>query len=371
MRLLDLRNLALALAIIVICMPESAIHADEASPALRAHRKPVDRAVDSALAFLARSQTANPAKDGSFSDWNGGTNGVVGLVGMSFLAHGYRPGAPPYGETINSTIDYILSTSADNGYLGVRGGKMYSHGIATLYLSEVSGMVDPRRQKRIDKVLPRALKVILDAQSRNQKGAWRYEPTSIDADVSVTGWNLMALRSARLNGAPVPKAAIDRAIGFIDSCRSRNLRLVDGARASDDGGYWYHAPQYYSRRNYWIGGPSTPARTGGALLCRELSGRHDDATNRKAGDFILRHVKAHGFIKDGFHAYATYYCSQGMFQLGGHYWEKFGEAMYKHLLAKQQDNGAWFFKGRGEVYPTAMYTLALSVGYRQLPIYQR
>lgn len=353
--------------LIVVSWP---VAADEESPNLRGYRKAVDRAVDLGLRYLARELAENPAADGSFSDTHGQTNGVVGLVGMAFLSKGYRPGVPPYGEVINGTIDYILNTETPNGYLGVRGGKMYSHGIATLFLSEVSGMVDAERQKRIDVALSKALKIILDAQIHNRMGAWRYEPTSTDADISVTGWNLMALRSARLNGAAVPQAAIDRAVGFIDSCRSRALRLKDNARSSDDGGYWYHAPQYYSRRNYWLGGPSTPARTGGALLCRELSGHHDDAINRKAGDYILRHVKANGFIKDGHHAYATYYCSQGMFQLGGHYWEGFGEAMYKHLLPAQQTNGSWH-SAQGTTYATAMYVLALTVTYRQLPIYQR
>src|SRR4029079_10081412 len=98
-------------------------------------------------------------------------------------------------------IRYVLATESKNGYLGVRGGKMYEHGIAALFLSEVSGMVDPARQQRIDVMLPRALKVILDAQAVPKteaidSGGWRYEPDSKDSDMSVTGWCLMALRSA-------------------------------------------------------------------------------------------------------------------------------------------------------------------------------
>ena len=81
-------------------------------------------------------------------------------------------------------------------------------------------------------------------------------------------------------------------------------------------------------------------------------------------------MKRNGFIKDGSHEYATYYCSQGMFQLGGKYWETFAPAMYDDLLRKQKPNGAWS-TNQGEVYPTAMYVLALTVSYRQLPIYQR
>ena len=353
----------------LLALSAAPARADVESTKLAKYGPNVDRSVDRALQFLAADRLKHRS-GGSFSGKHGRTNAVAGLVGMAFLSKGYTPRTGPYSHVIRSCVDYVLATPANNGYLGVRGGRMYGHGIATLFLSEVSGMVAPARQKRIDEVLPKALGVILAAQSRNRMGAWRYEPTSADADISVTGWNLMALRSARLNGAPVPKAAIDRAIGFIDSCRGRSLRLKDGARSSDDGGYWYHPPQYYSRRNYWLGGPSTPARTGVALLCRELSGRHDNAVNRKAGDYILRKVKANGFIRDGHHAYATYYCSQGMFQLGGKYWEEFAPAMYDDLLRKQKGSGAWS-TSQGEVYPTAMYVLALTVSYRQLPIYQR
>jgi len=343
---------------------------DEQSPRLRQYETAVDRAVELGLMSLAREQPGG-AGDGSYSDANGKTNGVVGLAGMAFLAKGYRPGVPPYGDVINRSIDYILNTESSNGYLGVRGGKMYEHAIATLLMSEVSGMVDPARQQRIDIVLPKALKVILDAQANNPTGAWRYEPTSTDADISVTGWNLMALRSARLNGAPVPKDAIDKAVRFIDACRGRGgLRLVDNGRSADDGGFWYTPPQYYANRNYWLGGPSTPSRTGVALLCRELAGHHGDEVNRKAGDYILHNVKARGFLDGGHVEYATYYCAQGMFQLGGDYWETFAAAMYRHLLAEQQQDGSWH-SDQGTSYATAMYVLALSVSYRQLPIYQR
>ena len=59
-----------------------------------------------------------------------------------------------------------------------------------------------------------------------------------------------------------------------------------------------------------------------------------------------------------------------MFQLGGNYWEAFGTRMYNHLLRTQDNDGAWR-SSQDAVYPTAMYTLALTVSYRQLPIYQR
>lgn len=346
--------------------------ADEESPRLAQYRQNVDRAVDTALMFLARAQAENPTGDGSFADVHGQTNAVAGLVGMAFLSKGYRPGSPPYGDVINRSIDYILATETKNGYLGVRGGKMYEHGIATLFLSEVSGMVDADRQRRIDEVLPRALKVILDAQAVPKtdaidNGGWRYEPDSKDSDMSVTGWCLMALRSARLNGATVPTKAIDDAMAYIDRCRDPDGRVRYAAK----GDWWY------ARRGYWVRTPRTVQLSAAALLCRKLGGRNEEDINKTLSEFIVKSLHpTELFANDacgGHHEYATYYASQAMFQVGGEPWEQFAETMYRHLLSRQQPNGAWFHTGQanGEVYPTAMYTLALTVSYRQLPIYQR
>jgi len=167
------------------------------------YRRAFDEAVDKGLAFLARSQAA----DGSIG--GPATPAITSLAVMAFLARGYSPGLPPYGDTINRGIDHILSIAPPSGLLMGQNGQMYSHNIAALMLSEVSGMVDPGRQARIDEVLPRALRIILAAQDvakgEGHAGGWRYAPTSGDSDISGAGWALCALRSARNNGAPVPK----------------------------------------------------------------------------------------------------------------------------------------------------------------------
>ncbi|MCE9553184.1 MAG: hypothetical protein K8T91_07370 [Planctomycetes bacterium] len=361
---------AVIVALIVLFVRSNHVTADEESPRLQPYRKNVDRAVDTALLFLARAQAENPAGDGSFADVHGQTNAVAALSGMAFLSKGYRPGAAPYGDSINRSIDYILATDTKNGYLGVRGGKMYEHSIATLFLSEVSGMVDPARQQRIDVVLPRALKIILEAQAfpkaeAADSGGWRYEPDSKDSDMSVTGWCLMALRSARLNGAPVPNKAIDDALSYVDRCRDPDGKVRYAAK----GDWWY------GRRGYWVRTPRTVQLSAAALLCRKLSGRNETDINNTLSTNILKSLHPNDFFTQeasgGHVEYAAYYASQAMFQMGGEPWEQFAETMYRYLLSKQQINGAWFLEGKGEAYPTAMFTLALTVSYRQLPIYQR
>jgi hypothetical protein len=345
--------------------------ADTESPELAKYRTRVGLAVKRALAFMATRQKP----DGSFDDrWR--TNAVPGLAGMAYLSVGHTPGRGPYGDVVNRCIDYILATPMGPGIADVPGGsvegylargnpygRMYSHAIATLFLCEVSGMVDPERQKKIDALLPKALKLILTAQAVKKKeeryaGGWRYTPTSNTSDLSISGWHLMALRSARLNGAPVPAEAIKKAIGYVNRCHNPGK-----------GGFDYQPGE----------GKASPPMSAIGLLCRELSGHHNDAINRRCGDYLLGLAQGDRFLFKGGpqevwmgnRAYVIYYASNAMFQLGGTYWERFAPQLYKYVLNSQGTDGSWHQTNYGRVYETAMYTLALTVTYCQLPIYQR
>jgi hypothetical protein len=311
------------------------------------YQRAFDAAVDKGLAFLARSQEANGAIGGN-------TPAITSLAIMAFLARGDTPGLPPHGDVINRGIDYILSVPAANGTLIGGGGQMYSHNISSLMLSEVSGMVDPERQARIEGVLPRATQIILAAQDVRkpdpQEGGWRYEPNSGDSDISHSGWALMALRSARNNGAPIPKESIEQAVKYILRCRTQ------------DGGFAYQP-----------GGGSGVSRTGIGLLCLELAGRHRDDVTLKAGHYIAERFKKGNPFDGEFKYYALYYSANGMFQLGGKEWEDFAPTLYDTILKLQSADGSWPAGGNesNPQYCTSMAILALSVSYRQLPIYQR
>lgn len=345
----------LALMLVILSGLAPVLLADEATPALAQTEEQVDKALDKALAFLSKQQQ----KNGSFSPPRvPDSTAVASLSVMAFLAKGHTPGGGPYGDVINKGIDYILTTQKPNGMLigtNPTNGPMYAHAISTLLLSEVSGMVDDARQKKIDKVLPLALKAILGAQQVKKQpvmqGGWRYDVSSGDSDISCTGWALMSLRSARNSGATVAKESIDQAIGFITNCRM------------PDGGFAYQP-----------GGGSGLARTGTGLLCLELCGKHGDDAAKKAGDWVLAHLPRN--VAGDFFYYSLYYSSQGMFQLGGPHWEKWAVHMYPFMLKIQQADGSWPQGGANEsqvglCYSTAMGVLAMSVSCRQLPIYQR
>ena len=350
-----LRTWAVAAALLALLAVGPPARADEESPALAKYHKPVDEAIDRALAYLAKHQD----RDGSYySPSMRRSTAITSLALMAFLAKGHTPGNAPYGDVLDRGIDFVVNAQQWNGMLvgETRShGPMYSHCISTLMLCEISGMVDPDRQRKVDVALGKALRLILAAQKMpkppHHKGGWRYQHNSNDSDISCTGWALMSLRAARNSGAAIPREAIDDALEFVMNCRQR------------DGGFGYQP-----------GGGSGMARTGTALLCLELCGRHRDRATLGAGDWILRNMQ-HGRDADFFY-YGIYYTSQGMFQLGEEHWDKFGDTMYQLLLRMQRDDGSWP-DGRGNeaqagpCYSTSMAVLALTPAYRQLPIYQR
>jgi hypothetical protein len=196
--------------------------------------------------------------------------------------------------------------------------------------------------------------------------------TRKNSDLSLTGWQIMALRSARLGGAPVPTTAVENAMNFV----RRNYRDDQShGLPKGIGGFVYTNSHYIPYRSTVVevvNKQPSVGMTGVGLLCLELAGSHNSEQSHKAGNFILKMSTGKDLIDEPrFREYAIYYCAQGMFQLGGRYWDEFGERMYQYLLRTQDSNGAWSIDGMGEVYPTAMYVLALGVSYRQLPIYQR
>ncbi len=343
------------LIVATLAAPVSRAQLAEASP-LRAR---VDQSVERGLRYLADTQLPNGAYHGD----SGSTAAIPALAGMAFLSKGHLPGEEPYGDVVNRAIDYVLDC-ADmrpdarfRGYFGGRGnGRMYAHSIATLFLSEVSGMVDPDRQARMDPIIQKAVKLIIDAQnirkSDRDKGGWRYTPKSSDSDMSCSGWVIMALRSARLNGARIPNDTMSRALDY-----------VKRSSYSADGSFTYQGGN----------SGSGDTLTGAGILYLELCGRHNDPMALRAARFLTdrrryTELRPNG---GGNRVYGLYYASQGLFQIGGTGWEDFQHWMYSTWIPAQSATGSWSAEENSRPYATAMVVLAFTPPYRQLPIYQR
>ncbi|MGE9268666.1 MAG: prenyltransferase/squalene oxidase repeat-containing protein [Verrucomicrobiales bacterium] len=335
-----------------VCLFQGPLSAQEeiGDPVFNEWQPKIEPAIELGLEYLASVQKEN----GTFPHNYGDSTGIPALVGMAFLSKGYLPTEGPYAEALNRIVDYLLANQKDDG-LFVAGhagsGPMYAHNISTLFLSEVSGMLDPQRQEKTAKALGPALALILRAQavqkSERNQGGWRYHPNSKDSDTSCSGWALMALRSAKLNGAAVPDEAIADAVAYLE----RHQHKEDGCF-----GYTSTSDHKYSL-------------TGMGLLCLELCGQHGKPSTLKAGEFLLRNYR--NIENNQFEFYGNYYNAQAMFQLGGRHWQEYANWMYEVYLQRQKENGSWHSREAGVVYGTATMVLAFTVPYRQLPIYQR
>src|SRR5204863_9750423 len=96
----------------------------------------------------------------------------------------------------------------DKGYYG---GDMYSHGLATIAMCEAYGLTS-------DPTLKASAQMALDyvVRAQHDGGGWRYAPKQA-GDTSVTGWQMMALKSGQMAGLSVPKNTLVQVGKYLDS----------------------------------------------------------------------------------------------------------------------------------------------------------
>ena len=303
----------------------------------------VERAIDKGIRYLAAHQ--NP--DGSWGNPQGHPAAITGLGMMAFMLKGYFPKKGQYGAQLEKGVAWLIKRGEEGGgYLGGPRQGMYEHGLATLALGEVWGMSD---RDEVRDTLKRAVDVILRAQ--NHDGGWRYQPRPIDADLSVTVMQVMALASAQEAGILVPSEIIQKAIVYVTKCQN----TFEGGFGYQPGG---SAPKL----------SSSAAGLMSLLMCGE---RKSKAVER--GIEYIRRLPEEKFQKTEFYFYAHYYAIQAMYQAGEQYYQEWYPHIRDALLAQQREDGSW--QGNSEeqdaCYGTSMAILILGVPYRFLPIYQR
>jgi hypothetical protein len=229
---MTLRLHSLVVAATILC---SALRADAAEPAPLPPK--VDEAVARGLDYLAKQQSP----DGSFTagrDVDGTPIAAAappvastGLALLALLAAGNPPDLGRHGLIVRSAVDFVLGKIPDDGYVGAeKSGKgdtsrMYGQGIVTLALVEAYGVENDReRRLRLHGAITRLLAVILAAQavqkSEIHAGGWRYTPEAPDSDLSVSGWNALALRAASDAGFGVSRESLERAAKYVLKCRN-------------------------------------------------------------------------------------------------------------------------------------------------------
>lgn len=344
----------------------------------------VDASVKRGLKWLASQQK----DDGSFESIDSGQPAVTGLCVMAFLAQGESPIDGPYSEALTRAIDYILKQQKHNGLVvrlappespiprnidhDIGQTSVYNHAIGSLALAECYGQCNQQQAERILPAIEKAVAATLEMQRwkgkiKKDEGGWRYlsiKWADHDSDLSITGWQLKFLRSARNSGFEVPPESIDDAVKYIENTFSEKNQVFS----------------YLTNNDRSV----TRAMAGAGVLALAHAGKHDSPMATAAGNWILEHDfrqynndrPPYGitWLKDRYH-YGLLPCSQAMYQLGGKYWDQFFPPLVETLLANQQANGSWPAERQdpeyGNCYTTALCLLALSAPNQMLPIFQR
>jgi hypothetical protein len=301
-------------------------------------------------------------------------NDVAGtaLALLPFLGAGltHRPPAdsslPDYHRTVKAGLDYLLaqqvSSGERQGAFGENDGSgrpgqtaMYAHGLATIAVCEAYALTsDPRLRASAQS----AIDFLVRAQ--HDGGGWRYRFKET-GDLSVTGWQLMALESGRMAGLNVPADTLRKVERFLDSSERGK-------------GLYSYLPK----------GGESPSMTAVGALCRQYLGvRRDNEGLRKSVEYIRQHPPGR------FGLYYEYYATQVMHNLGGDDWRFWnlgpkgdGKGGMRDALVAAQDRGngrkghegSWAVNERdhgGRLYATALSLLTLEVYYRHLPLYRR
>jgi len=317
----------------------------------------VVHAVKRGLAWLARVQEA----DGHWEarKWGGAADptncGVTGLALLSFLGAGYTDRDGEYVGTVRRALRWLRSTQKANGHFG--NSRFYEHAICTMAVAQAHAM-SPRGT--VGRMAQRAVNRIIRAQPPSGGLDYNgYNPRRVD--VSVTGWNIMAIKSAVVAKLKVPPEAIRRSRRFLQNA------------TYPDGRVGYSADNHKTRP----GNPS-PSMTAVGALCRLfLDCPRTDPLLVRSCDYLLQSGVQ---LND---LYYTYYATLAMFQMGARskYWRAWNRGFRDPLIGLQAKGGplagSWhpqphrFGRQGGRVYSTAMAILSLEAYWIYLPLYQQ
>jgi hypothetical protein len=344
-----------------------------------------ESAVEAALQWLARHQEA----DGCWtpSKWESRVEGgdvrvrvgTTGLALLAFLGAGYTDKSGKFADNVRRAQNWLISQQKPNGGIFEKGdngyhtSEGYNHAVAALALAEAYGMT---RDARIGEAAQKAVDYSVNVHQEPYSG-WRYNAKK-GADLSVTGWFVMQLKSAKIAGLKVDSAGFQGAQAYLG-----RVSTPDG-RAG------------YTDRN------AKPAMTAVAMVCRQFMGTPNTDPLLDGGSaYIVKYLPAwKGDGGGNWHAvesearnhegttfYYWYYGTLAMFQQGGDAWNRWNAALKPVLIDNQckggpldgsaaDKDGSWDPIGTidvmgGRAYTTAVGALCLEVYYRYLPMYTK
>ncbi len=312
---------------------------------------------EAGLDYLIKQQNA----DGSWpSSQYGSGPGVDALCCLAILSCGEDPNFGTYAEPLRRGLRAILRVqNAETGLLATdRGshGNMYHHGFGTLALAEAYGTVDEellwegadeRPARTLGQALELAVRCILASQDQNPFGGWRYTPDAKDADVSVSGANIVALLAVRNAGIEVPDENIKKAMDLLKQSTDSS-----GAVAYQVGSAGFAFGDSVARSS---------------IACLALSIAKEKESEQFQATLAYLQDRVDRPTTGSWPYYSRYDMAQALFQGDFDAWQKWNQMNTEILEDDQREDGSI----GGSTYSTAMSLLSMALNYRFLPIYER
>jgi hypothetical protein len=228
---------------------------------------------------------------------------------------------------------------------------MYEHGIATFALAEACAIAKAANREANAHYLTAARKGVefIEAQQHTD-GGWRYSNSKDEpSDSSVSGWQVLALKTAKEAGIRVEPHTIARVEAFFKSLEQPGT----------------------GRTKYTHFQVGSDAMTGVGMLVHEfLLKKPDSPLVHQGAEHLAASAQGNG-VRDDY--YAIYNCTLAMFMAGGKSWETWNAVAREKLLQWQLKQGclrgSWtpgdgMGAQGGRICCTAWAVLSLEVYYR-------
>jgi len=295
---------------------------------------------------------------------------ATGMAMLAYMGWGAKHNEDgPFQKPLEKAVNWMAHRVDENGDMRPFKGAnyMYDQGIAAIALAEAYSLTkDPRLKPLVERIVGftiRAQSPIEKKGRRTYGGGWRYRPYGEQGyhdrgDTSVTGWQVMALKSAKLGGIDVSDEVFKNAQVFLKSVSS----------GKHNGAYGYSTTRDVK-----------PAMIAEAMFCQQLMGMAPTHPRmQESARLILRNLPDPG---KKFNFYYWYYGCLALHQHQGSAWKAWNTRMRPIFLDAQihkpgnhREHGSWKPQGEwgsqsGRCITTAMATLSLEVYYRYLPLY--
>jgi hypothetical protein len=327
-----------------------------------------ERAVGGGLHWLARHQLGNG--NWSIQQTCKGCNGsgatkadaaATALALLPFLGAGQTHKVKgPYQRQVSRGITWLIRQQGRDGDLsGGAAQPMYSHGLATIALCECYGL---SKDPAVGEAARKAIQFIQLAQNQST-GGWRYKPGDA-GDTSVTGWQMMALKSGQM-----------AELGVDSLCLENVRKWLGSVEGGEHHGLFLYQP--YDSKGV------TPTMTAVGLLCHQYLGMaKDDPAMLEGKAYLMKNLPDPNTQRN---CYYWYYATMMMHNLIGPDWDTWNRAVRKSLISTQVNapdecaNGSWdpekpisdtWGAQGGRLMVTSLSVLTLEVHYRYLPLYK-